>query len=351
MVRRPRRLRSRAAAVVLLIGAFGLAACSSSGDTGSGPVKLRLGYFPNVTHAVPLVGMGKGLYAKALGSTASITGTSFNAGPDAVTALLSGAIDAAYMGPNPTVNAWAQSHGSAVTVIAGAASGGASLVVKPSITSWAALKGRSIATPQLGNTQDVSARYFLGRHGLSTNKQGGGDVHIKPQSNGDAVTAYRSGALDGAWVPEPYASQLVNAGGRTLVDERSLWPGGRFVVTDLVVRTDLLKAHPDTVKRLLQGQVAATDYLKAHPAQAQQTVSEQIGKLSGKPLAVSLVKQSWPHLEFTNDPLASTLVTGARHAESVGLLKHVSLSGLYQLDQLNKVLKAEGEQPVPAGST
>lgn len=342
--------RSRRVGALLVAAALlaGLAGCSGGPADAGGKATLRLGYFPNVTHAPALVGIRKGLFGKELGGAATLRTTSFNAGPDAVTALLSGAIDASYVGPNPTVNAWAQSHGRAVTVIAGAASGGASLVTRPSIRTWADLKGHSIATPQLGNTQDVSARYFLKRHGLSTTRQGGGDVHITPQSNGDAVTAYRSGAIDGAWIPEPYATQIVNAGGHVLADERSLWPGGRFVVTDLLVRTEYLKEHPDVVRRLLAGQVAAVDYLRRHPAAAQRAVSEQIGEASGTPLDVSLVRQCWSKLSFTNDPLASTLATGARHAESVGLLDPVDLDGLYDLDPLNKVLTARGRPRVSA---
>ncbi|BCJ27481.1 ABC transporter substrate-binding protein [Actinocatenispora sera] len=334
-----------------LLGLSGLAGCSpGSGSATGGTTTLRLGYFPNVTHAVPLVGIGTGRYAKALGSGTTLEPTSFNAGPDAVTALLSGSIDAAYVGPNPTVNAWAQSHGSAVEVIAGAASGGAALVVDKKITSWSDLKGADIATPQLGNTQDVSARYFLAKHGLSTTKSGGGDVHIKPMANGDAVTAYKSGAIDGAWIPEPYASQIAGAGGHVLVDERSLWPGGTFVVTDLLVRKDFAKAHPDVVTRLLRGQVQTVDYLKKQPAAAQRVVSQQIGTVSGKPLDLALVRQAWPKIEFTNDPLATTLIAGAKHAESVDLLDPVDLDGIYQLDPLNEVLKAAGEPTVSAGT-
>ena len=347
----PSRRRLFAATAAGMLGLAGLAGCSSGSSSGSdGSATLRLGYFPNVTHAVPLVGIGTGRYAKALGST-SLRTTSFNAGPDAVTALLSGSIDAAYVGPNPTVNAWAQSHGSAVQVIAGAASGGASLVVNSKIKNWSDLKGADIATPQLGNTQDVSARYFLKKHGLSTTKSGGGDVHIKPMDNGDAVTSYKSGAIDGAWIPEPYASQLVGAGGHVLVDERSLWPGGKFVVTDLLVRKDYAKANPQVVRKLLRGQVQTVDYLKKDPAAAQKVVSQQIGKLSGKPLDLSLVKQAWPKIEFTNDPLPSTLYAGAKHAESVGLLDKVDLSGIYDLKPLNTELKAAGEPTVSAGTS
>jgi NitT/TauT family transport system substrate-binding protein len=342
MATRRTRLLALAASTALLLG---LAGCSS-GSGSSGKVDLRLGYFPNLSHAPALVGLNKGIFAKSLGSSVNLKPTSFNAGPDEVTALLSGALDVAYAGPNPTVNAWAQSHGEAIKVIGGASSGGSALVVKPGIKTWADLKGKTIATPQLGNTQDVSARYFLKQHGLSTNEQGGGDVHINPQANGDAVTAYKSGAIDGAWIPEPYASQLVNAGGHVLVDERSLWPGGKYVTADLVVRTDFLKAHPDVVKKLLAGQVAANDYIKQHPAEAQQAVSDQIGNASGKPLDPALVKQAWSKLAFTNDPLASSLVAGAEHAEDVGLLKKVDLNGLYDLGPLNQVLKAKGESPV-----
>jgi NitT/TauT family transport system substrate-binding protein len=343
-----RRLLAGTAAGVL--GLAGVAGCSAGSGSASDETTLRLGYFPNVTHAVPLVGIGTGRYAKALGSGATLKTSSFNAGPDAVTALLSGSIDAAYVGPNPTVNAWAQSHGSADEVIAGAASGGAALVVDPEIKSWSDMKGADIATPQLGNTQDVSARYFLRKHGLSTTRSGGGDVHIKPMANGDAVTAYKLGAIDGAWIPEPYASQIVGAGGHVLVDERSLWPGGTFVVTDLLIRKDFAKAHPDVVTRLLRGQVHTVDHLTKNPAAAQRMVSEQIGEVSGTPLDLALVEQAWPKIEFTNDPLAATLVAGARHAESVGLLDPVDLTGIYQFDPLNKVLKAAGEPTVSAGA-
>lgn len=327
----------------------GLAACSSGGSDEK--VKLRLGYLPNITHAVPLVGLGTGRFAKALGKSVTLTGTSFNAGPDEVTALLSGAIDIGYMGPNPTVNAWSQSKGEAVRIIAGAASGGASLVVSNKIKSWADLKGASIATPQLGNTQDVSARYFMKQHGLSTNQHGGGDVHIKPMDNGTAVTSFKSGAIDGAWIPEPYATEIVQDGGHVLVDERTLWPNGKFVVTDLVVRTDFLQAHPDVVNNLLAGQVDTVDYIQQQPAKAQQEVSAQIGKASGKPLAVSLVKQAWPKMAFTNDPLAATLAAGAKHAEQVGLLDPVDLKGLYDLGPLNKILTSKGQQKVSASLT
>jgi len=225
--------RRSLSAVVLVVGLLA-AACGGKANTGStstgAPTSsagaasagtLRLGYFPNLTHATAIVGVEKGFFAKALGSTKLETKT-FNAGGDAVTALFGNAIDATYIGPSPTINAWKQSNGAAIRIIAGATSGGAYLVVKPDITKPADLKGKTIATPQLGNTQDVAARAWLKSQGLSTNTQGGGDVEIKPQENAQTLDTFKAGQIDGAWVPEPYASRLVDAGGKVLVDEKTL---------------------------------------------------------------------------------------------------------------------------------
>src|SRR4051794_34372985 len=193
------------------------------------PTAVRLGYFPNLTHATAIVGVEKGLFAKALGAGATLRTSTFNAGPAAVEALFGGAIDAAYIGPGPTTNAFVKSGGQAIRVISGATSGGAALVVDQAIGSAEQLRGKKIATPQLGNTQDIALRYWLEQQGLATDAQGGGDVHILPQENSQTLDTFAAGQIDGAWVPEPYASRMVAAGGKVLVDERSLWPGGRFV--------------------------------------------------------------------------------------------------------------------------
>ncbi|GAA1811125.1 ABC transporter substrate-binding protein [Planosporangium flavigriseum] len=341
----------RAVAVAAVTGAAltGLAACGGSPQKASGagdPVTLRLGYFPNLTHATPIVGIKKNFYADKLGRNVAIEAKTFNAGPEAVEALFSGAVDATYIGPNPTVNAWQKSKGQAVRVVAGAASGGAAFVVKPDITGPEQLKGKKIASPQLGNTQDVALRYWLKQHGLNTTKEGGGDITILPQANADTVTAFGTGAIDGAWVPEPFASRLVKAGGKVLVDERDLWPGGKFVVTNLLVSTKFLKAHPDVVKNLIAGQVEANDFINANPVEAQQVVNAAIGELSGKVPDAKQTADAWKTLTFLNDPIASSLRDGARHAEEVGLLQPVDLTGIYDLTLLNEVLKARGAPEV-----
>jgi sulfonate transport system substrate-binding protein len=318
------------------------ASSDDSSGKGSKPTTVRLGYFPNLTHATAIVGVEDGIFAKALKGNTLKTQT-FNAGPEATQALLSGAIDATYIGPGPSTNAYAKSGGQAVRVISGATSGGAALVVKPSITSPKDLKGKKIATPQLGNTQDIALRFWLKQQGFATTQEGGGDVKVLPQENSQTVDTFGTGAIDGAWVPEPYLSRLVNAGGKVLVDEKTLWPGGKFVTTNLLVRTDFLKAHPDVVKQLLEGQVAANKAVNDDPAHAQQVVAAAIGKLTGKPLKADLVAQAWKSLTFTDDPLPATLVAGAQHANAVGLLDKVdNLKGIYDLTLLNQVLASKG---------
>ncbi|MFU8871967.1 ABC transporter substrate-binding protein [Micromonospora sp. SL4-19] len=344
-----RRLVSLAALAVVGVAALGTtAACGDDSDGAgrSGPVTLRLGYFPNITHAPAVVGVEKGIFAEKLGADVKLDTKTFNAGPAAIEAIFSGALDATYIGPNPTVNAFSKSKGEAVRVVSGAASGGVALVVKPEITSVEQLRGKKIATPQLGNTQDVALRYWLKEKGLATTKEGGGDVRVIPQENAQTVETFSSDTIDGAWVPEPFVSRLVNAGGKVLVDERDLWPDKKFVITNLIVSTKFLKAHPDVVQKLVEGQVAANDFVNTRPDEAQQAVSDHIGKITGKPLDVKLIKQAWPTLEFTNDPIASSLKTGLDHAVAVELTQPVDLTGLYDLKYLNAVLKAQGKAEV-----
>ncbi|MFG3696809.1 ABC transporter substrate-binding protein [Micromonospora sp. NPDC047620] len=344
-----RRLVSLATLAVVGTATLGTAACGDDNESaggGSGAVTLRLGYFPNITHAPAVVGVEKGIFAEKLGTGVTLETKTFNAGPAAIEAIFSGALDATYIGPNPTVNAFSKSKGEAVRVVSGAASGGVALVVKPGITSVEQLRGKKIATPQLGNTQDVAIRHWLKEKGLTTTKEGGGDVRIIPQENAQTVETFGSGAIDGAWVPEPFVSRLVNAGGKVLVDERDLWPDGKFVITNLIVSTKFLKAHPEVVKKLVEGQVAANEFVNGKPDEAQQAISDHIGKISGKPLDLKLIKQAWPTLEFTNDPIASSLKTGLDHAVAVGLTQPVSLDGLYDLTYLNEVLKGQGKAEV-----
>jgi NitT/TauT family transport system substrate-binding protein len=336
---------------VFLIGALTLAACGSSpkaAGSPSSPVTLRLGYFPNLTHAPAILGIADGSFARTLGTGVRFETKTFNAGPAAVEALFANAIDAAYVGPNPAINAYQKSDGQAVRIIAGAASGGAALVVKPSITSAADLRGKKLATPQLGNTQDVALRSWLRSHGLKTTLEGGGDVSVLPQDNAQTLDTFKAGQIDGAWVPEPWATRLViEGGGKILIDEATLWPGGRYPTTELVVRKDFLDRHRDVVKRLLQAHVAEIAKAAADPAGSQTSVNAAIEKITGKALKEAVLRDAWSRLTFTYDPLLSALQQSTANAQSLGLLKSKDITNIADLSVLNEVLRAAGKQPVP----
>src|SRR5215468_913129 len=329
------------------------AGCSSSSTTATSgasaaPVVLRLGFQANITHEPALVGVAKGIFAKQLGKNVTLKTSVFSSGTEETTAILAGQLDAAYVGPNPAINAWQKSNGTAIKIISGAASGGASLVVKNGITSATQLKGKSLATPSLGNTQDVALRYWLKQHGLTTTPTGGGDVPIKPiKPNSAAVLEFKSGQIDGGWEPEPYATEMVLDGGTRLVNEASLWPGGKFVTTNLVVTQSFLKAHASAVNGLLKGQIQANSYINSDPSAAASAANAELTKLLGKGLKPNVLSAALKYITFTNDPIASSLTTDAQHAVAVGLLTPVkNLPGIYDLGPLNALLKADGQPQV-----
>ena len=349
--------------VVLAAGVAAIAAlaagCGSSASSGSGSgssdssnsssshVTLRLGLLANITHAPALVGLNKGFFTKNLGSGVTLKTSIFSSGTQETTALLAGQLDAAYVGPNPAINAWQKSGGKAIKIISGAASGGAGLVVKSGIGSVSQLKGQKLATPSLGNTQDVALRYYLKSHGLTTTQTGGGDVSVTPISpNSDAVLEFKSGQIAGGWEPQPYAAEMIADGGKELVNEASLWPGGKFVTTNLVVTQSFLAAHASVVSDLLKGQIQSVSYINKNTSAAETAANAELTTLLGKGLKSSALAASFKTITFTNDPIASSLATDAKHAEAVGLLKPVNLNGIYDLGPLNALLKADGEAQV-----
>ena len=346
--------------VLALIGVMTAACGSSSSASGSSvdparlpttdPVTVRLGYFPNITHAPALVGVQEDLFTRELEPLGATLETStFNAGPEATEAILSGALDITYIGPSPAANAYQKSGGEAVRVVAGSTSGGAALVVKPEITSAADLRGTTVSSPQLGNTQDVALRSWLSDQGLSTDTTGGGDVSIKPQANGDTLTAFQDGEIAGAWVPTPWDTRLVQeGGGKVLVDEASLWPGGDFSTTVVLVRTAFLEQHPAAVAAVLRAHLAAIAAIEADPAGAQAAANAEIEAITGKPLKENLVAASFAELRFTPDPLAATVTQSADDAVAAGVAEAYDLSGLFRLELLDAALTAEGQPAVSA---
>ncbi|MGR8007437.1 aliphatic sulfonate ABC transporter substrate-binding protein [Streptomyces hypolithicus] len=357
-----RRSLAAAAALPLLIGALGACGYGSNAEKGDrddevapvakgekigGVDEVRIGYFANVTHASALVGLQQGLFQKELGGT-KVKPQVFNAGPSEIEALNAAAIDIGWIGPSPAINGFSKSQGQNLKIISGSASGGVSLVVNPEkIKSLDDLKGKRIATPQLGNTQDVALLNYLSEKGLNVDANTGkGDVSVVRQDNKEIPASFESGALDGAWIPEPTASKLVAGGGKVLLDEKKLWKDGKFVITNVIVSQTFLKEHPDVVEAVLRGSVKSNAWIKANPDEAKAAINAKLKADSGKELPAEVLDPAFKNVETINDPLASTLRDEADHAVKAGLLKDPVLDGIYDLTLLNKVLKAEKQPAV-----
>ncbi|GAA1819539.1 ABC transporter substrate-binding protein [Agromyces neolithicus] len=342
-----------AGAIVASAALAGCAAQSAADEApaaSTGPAdELRLGLFANVTHAPALVGLEEGLLNDALGET-ELTTSVFNAGPAAIEALSAGAIDATYIGPNPSINTFIQSGGQSARIVAGAATGGAALVVADGIDTVDDLEGTTLATPQLGNTQDVALRSWLADEGFETDTTGGGDVHITPTDNAQTLTLFQQGGLDGAWLPEPWVSRLIiDAGAKVLVDEADLWEDGAFPTTVLLVRAEFLAEHPETVRALIEGHEASVAWLGEHADEAADVINAGIEAETGKPLADAVIDRALEHVTFSVDPHAETFETLIENGLAAGTQKEGSIDGVFDLRILNELRADAGDEPVSAG--
>ena len=334
-------------------GTSGSPGSGSANGASSGAVTLRLGYFPNVTHAQAIVGLARGTFKQALGDSVPIDTKTFNAGGDEITALLAGQIDIGYIGPSPAVNGYVRSKGDDVRIIAGAVSGGAELIVRDGagISSPADFANKKVATPQLGNTQDVALRKWLKDNGLAAKEQGG-NVTVIPTDNATTLTAFQQGEIDAAWAPEPWGTRLIQeAGGKLFLDEKDLWPDGKFSTTTVIARTDFLNAHPDVVLNFLRGHIETTQWIAANPAEAKQLVNDGIQQLTSKALKQQTIDEAWTRITPTFDPLASAIRTASDNAFALGFLgaSKPDLSKLFALDLLNQALREKNLPEVAAG--
>jgi len=332
-----------------LAAALALAGCSRAAEAPSAPpaatspaAELRLGYFPNITHAPAIIGVANGYFTQELGST-KLTTQTFNAGGDEIAALLGGSLDAGFIGSSPAINGFAKSGGEGVRVIAGSTSGGAQLVVSPDITSPEQLKGKIIATPQKGNTQDVALKKWLKENNLD------GQVTVQNLDNPRTLDLFRTNQIAGGWLPEPWSSRLVDAGARVLVDEKTLWQNGQFPTTVLIVRTQYLQEHPDTVSALIRGEQKAVDFTTTNAADAKKVTNDSIKQLTGSSLAPAVLDRSFTELQFTLDPLAATFPQLAKDSVTAGVTdKETSLKGFIDVTALNGVLTQAGKPAVDA---
>ncbi len=316
----------------------------------SNAAEIRLGFFPNVTHA-------QALYARATryleNNGVEVHWQSFNAGPTAIEALFADAIDATYIGPSPTINGYVKSHGEKFVIISGAASGGSALVVRSDsgIQNIPDFKGKTLATPQLGNSQDVAARIWLLENKLQPKVQGG-TVDIIPLSNPDQVTMFKTKQIDAAWTIEPWVSRLeIEANGKIFLEEKTLWPEGKYVTTHLVVTRKFLKEQPDTVRKLLEANVQLTQMINSNKAKAAVILNEQIRKETSRALREDVIKRALDRVELTWDPIASSLDKQAQAAHTIHFLRQQpDLRGIYELGLLNEVLHQKNLPPVAAGT-
>ena len=349
---KPKRKRtleiSLAVGLVLLIGAGAAVASTltranetaAAAAVASTPAaELKLGYFGNITHAPALVGISQGLVAKSLGETKLSTQVSTPARPRSkrsTPAPSTPPTSAPTRPSTPTSRARANRSASSPAP----PSGGAQLVVKPEINSAADLAGKKLATPQLGGTQDVALRAWLGKQGYQTSTDGSGDVAINPTENAQTLKLFQDGKLDGAWLPEPWASRLVlQAGAKVLVDEKDLWEKGEFITTVLIVNKNFAAAHPDTVKALLKGHVESVDWLNAAPAAEKSAVlNAALKESAGAALPADVIDRSLKNIAFTVDPLAGTYQKLLQDGVDAGTTKQADINGIFDLTALNSVL-------------
>ena len=358
-----RRRGTRRAGITLALFATAtiVGACGSSGDPPAGgtaqpdPSTVNLGYLVNLTHAPALIGVSRGYFQAAMPKGTTVKTTTFSAGPAESEALLGGTLDAAFVGPGPAINAFIKTNGN-VLIVAGTASGGAGLVVSKSIASGnfpTDLAGKTLSSPQLGNTQDIALRTWLATKGFATSINGGGQVNIDSSSgNSVSLQNFEAGKIAGGWVPEPYESEFILQGKGTLaVDEASLWPNGQFPTTVLVVTQNLLHNHPDIVRDLLKGLVNSVSWINSNEAAAPAAVNAALAaSTGGKLLKSSVLALAWTHLSFGLDPFAADLRTDANNAEKLGFNKTAAIKGILDLSPLNAILSAAGQPTVSAGS-
>jgi NitT/TauT family transport system substrate-binding protein len=353
--------RRAAAPIAMVVIALGVAACGSAAASAPSstlqpdPASVTVGYLTNLTHAPALIGVSSGYLKANLPATTALQTKTFSAGPAESEALLGGSLDAAFVGPNPAISAFLTTKGTGIRIVAGADAGGAGLVVSPAIAAGdfpADLRGKTLASPQLGNTQDVALRTWLSQNGLSSSTTGGtADVTIDATSgNSVDLQHFLAGQIAGGWEPEPYESQYILKGnGKLVVDESSLWPNQEFPATELVVTTSLLTNHPDIVRDLVKGLIQSVDWINANPAAAQTAANADLTALTGaKALPAAVVQLAWTHLKFTVDPLAADLKSDASHALKAGVVQSANVKGIIDVGILNSLLSAAGKPAVGA---
>lgn len=306
--------------------------------------KIRVAFFPNFTHGQALIGISNKLYEKYISK--EIDWKAFNAGPSAMEALLAGEVDFAFVGVNPSINAYLRSKGKALKIIAGSANGGACFVIRKDLTikSINDFKGKSLASPEFGNTQDISLKYWLKKNGLL------GLVKTNNVKNPDIYTLFVKKSIDGAWIPEPWVTRIIQeAGGKIYIDERGLWPEGKFATSVLVVRKEFLDKNPETVEKFLKAHIEITDWINKNPEEAKNLINNSIAKIIYKPLPKKVIDEAFTRINFSYDPITNSIFDFASHAKELGYLPKnidIDLKEIFELSILNRVLIQQKKKPI-----
>ena len=317
--------------IILIVASFA---------TPSFAAKIRVGHFPNVTHAPALIGRAMQTFEQAFAPDHTVDWKIFNAGPEAIEALFAGELDILYVGPNPAINGFVRSKGEALRIISGVASGGSAFVVQPDseITKFEDIDGKKIASPQKGNSQDVALFYLMKQKGL-TSKNKGGTVETFNISGGDQIIAFRSKQVDAIWTVEPWVSRLVSeAGGKILFEEDELWPDSVYPTAVLVAHAKFIKKNPGLVQKWVATHLKVLDYIGTQFDEAKNVFNGEFKKETGKAMPADYLRQSFERIKFTSDPMEAPLNESAKRAHEIGYLgrNKLDLSGIYDLTFLNQ---------------
>ena len=326
--------------VIVLFSILGIALSSS--DT-SNENKIRIGYFPNIGHAIPIVGIEEGFFEKSIGDQVKIETRVFDSGPQAIEALFADSIDLAYVGPGPAINGFLNSENHNIKILAGAASGGASFIVHPNseINSASDFAGKKIAAPQIGNTQDVSLRHYLSENGLKPAEKGG-SVIVYNISNPDIYTLFVKGDIDGAWVAEPWATILeTELGGKRLFHEEELWPNNEFASVLLIGNADYVKKNKKFMIPFLNSHHTTTIWISEHPVETRIVFNDFLNSYLGQSLSDDVVDIALSNLVITADPLPDSIFSFAERADALGYLGRngYDLSEIFLYFDINSLME------------
>ena len=324
---------------IAAVVAIAMVVALNGGQEQSNQDKIRVAFFPSISHAAPIVGIENGIFERSIGQEIKIETKLFDSGPQVIESIFANSIDVAYVGPGPVINGFLKSNGNDIKILAGAASGGASFIIQPDsgLDSIENFDGKRIASPQISNSQDVSLRHYLASNNLQPVEKGG-TVFVLNISNPDIYTLFAKDEIDGAWVPEPWATMLVEElDGVRLFNEENLWPNEEFTSVLLIARTDYLEKNPELVKNWLKSHEETIAWINANPDKSKSIFEGFLKKHMGKSLPTKIIDESFSNLTITSDPIKSSVLIFAERADSLGYLGRAgyNLDGIFYQSDLN----------------